>query len=37
MNNFSLTALDESCLALFKEDYYGAEKTIKKVEENQQI
>jgi uncharacterized protein with PhoU and TrkA domain len=33
MNDFSLTALDESCLALFKEDYYQAEKTIKKVEE----
>jgi len=33
MNDFSLTVLDESCLALFKEDYYQAEKTIKKVEE----
>ena len=33
MNNFSLTVLDESCLALFKEDYYQAEKTIKKIEE----
>ena len=30
---FSLTVLDESCLALFKEDYYQAEKTIKKIEE----
>ena len=33
MNDFSLTVLDESCLALFKEDYYQAEKTIKKIEE----
>jgi phosphate uptake regulator len=32
MNDFSLTVLDESCLALFKEDYYQAEKTIKKIE-----
>ena len=27
MNDFSLMVLDESCLALFKEDYYQAEKT----------
>ena len=33
MNDFSLMVLDESCLALFKEDYYQAEKTIKKIEE----
>ncbi len=33
MNDFSLKVLDESCLALFKEDYYQAEKTIKKIEE----
>jgi uncharacterized protein with PhoU and TrkA domain len=33
MNDFSLTVLDESCLALFKEDYYQAEKTIKKIEQ----
>lgn len=32
MNDFSLMVLDESCLALFKEDYYQAEKTIKKIE-----
>ncbi len=33
MNDFSLTVLDESCLSLFKEDYFQAEKTIKKIEE----
>ncbi len=33
MNDFSLNVLDESCLALFKEDYYQAEKTIKKIEQ----
>ncbi len=30
MNDFCLTVLDESCLSLFKEDYFQAEKTIKK-------
>ena len=30
MNKFSLSVLDESCLALFKEDYIQAEKTIEK-------
>jgi len=30
MNEFSLSVLDDSCLALFKEDYIQAEKTIKK-------
>jgi len=30
MNKFSLTVLDEACLALFKEDYAQAEKTIEK-------
>ena len=30
MSEFSLSVLDESCLALFKEDYAQAEKTIKK-------
>jgi phosphate uptake regulator len=30
MNEFSLSVLDDSCLALFKEDYLQAEKTIKK-------
>jgi len=33
MNNFSLTVLDEACLALFKEDYAQAEKTIEKTNE----
>jgi len=33
MNDFSLNVLDESCLALFKEDYYQAEKIIKKIEQ----
>ena len=28
MNNFSIEVLDEACLALFKEDYIQAEKTI---------
>ena len=30
MNEFSLSVLDDSCLALFKEDYIQAEKTIEK-------
>ena len=33
MNDFCLSVLDESCLALFKEDYAQAEKTIKKSNE----
>ncbi len=33
MNEFCLSVLDESCLALFKEDYSQAEKTIKKTDE----
>ncbi|MCV0430952.1 phosphate uptake regulator PhoU [Nitrosopumilus sp.] len=33
MNEFCLSVLDESCLALFKEDYNQAEKTIKKIDE----
>ena len=33
MNNFCLEVLDDSCLALFKEDYFQAEKIIKKTEE----
>lgn len=33
MNEFCLSVLDESCLALFKEDYAQAEKTIKKSDE----
>ncbi|MFQ5781960.1 MAG: PhoU domain-containing protein [Nitrosopumilus sp.] len=33
MNDFCLSALDDSCLALFKEDYFQAEKTIKKINE----
>ncbi len=33
MNQFCLSMLDESCLALFKEDYLQAEKTIKRTEE----
>ena len=33
MNEFCLSALDDSCLALFKEDYTQAEKTIKKTDE----
>ena len=31
MNEFCLSVLDDSCLALFKEDYNGAEKTITKI------
>ncbi len=30
MNDFCLSALDDSCLAMFKEDYSQAEKTIEK-------
>jgi len=33
MNDFCLSVLDDSCLALFKEDYNQAEKTIKKISE----
>jgi len=33
MNEFCLTVLDDSCLALFKEDYNQAEKTITNIEE----
>jgi phosphate uptake regulator len=33
MNEFCLSVLDDSCLALFKEDYYQAEKTITKINE----
>ena len=33
MNEFCLSVLDDSCLALFKEDYYQAEKTIVKIEQ----
>ncbi|MBL7001485.1 MAG: phosphate uptake regulator PhoU [Nitrosopumilus sp.] len=33
MNEFCLSVLDDSCLALFKEDYNQAEKTIKKIDE----
>ncbi len=33
MNEFCLSALDDSCLALFKEDYNQAEKTIAKIEQ----
>ncbi|WP_299291844.1 phosphate uptake regulator PhoU [Nitrosopumilus sp.] len=33
MNDFSLSVLDEACLALFKEDYSQAEKTIEKTNE----
>ena len=33
MNDFCLEVLDDSCLALFKEDYFQAEKTIKKIDE----
>jgi len=33
MNEFCLSVLDDSCLALFKEDYVQAEKTIKKTNE----
>ena len=33
MNDFSLSVLDEACLALFKEDYSQAEKTIEKTTE----
>lgn len=32
MNEFCLSVLDDSCLALFKEDYNQAEKTITKIE-----
>ncbi|MDH3361848.1 MAG: phosphate uptake regulator PhoU [Nitrosopumilus sp.] len=33
MNEFCLSVLDDSCLALFKEDYSQAEDTIKKIDE----
>lgn len=33
MNDFGLSVLDEACLALFKEDYSQAEKTIEKTNE----
>jgi len=33
MNEFVLTVLDDACLALFKEDYMQAEKTIEKTKE----
>ncbi|MCI4432523.1 MAG: phosphate uptake regulator PhoU [Nitrosopumilus sp.] len=33
MNEFSLAVLDDACLALFKEDYAHAEKTIEKTNE----
>ena len=33
MNEFALLVLDDSCLALFKEDYVQAEKTIEKTNE----
>ena len=33
MNEFCLSVLDDSCLALFKEDYRQAEKTITKIDE----
>jgi len=33
MNEFCLSVLDDSCLALFKEDYSQAEETIKKIDE----
>jgi phosphate uptake regulator len=33
MNEFCLSVLDDSCLALFKEDYTQAETTIKKINE----
>lgn len=33
MNEFCLSVLDDSCLALFKEDYTQAEETIKKIDE----
>ena len=33
MNDFCLSVLDEACLALFKEDYSQAEKTIEKTNE----
>jgi phosphate uptake regulator len=33
MNEFALSVLDDSCLALFKEDYIQAEKTIEKTNE----
>ena len=33
MNEFCLSVLDDSCLALFKEDYNQAEKTIAKINE----
>ncbi len=33
MNEFALSVLDDSCLALFKEDYVQAEKTIEKTSE----
>ena len=33
MSDFSVSVLDDSCLALFKEDYVQAEKTIEKANE----
>ena len=33
MNDFAISVLDESCLALFKGDYWQAEQTIKKASE----
>ena len=33
MNEFCLSVLDDSCLALFKEDYNQAENTITKTNE----
>jgi phosphate uptake regulator len=33
MNEFALSVLDDSCLALFKEDYIQAEKTIEKTKD----
>jgi len=33
MNEFCLSVLDDSCLALFKEDYSQAEETIRKIDE----
>ncbi len=33
MNEFAISVLDDACLALFKEDYVQAEKTVKKTNE----
>ncbi len=33
MNEFAISVLDDACLALFKEDYAQAEKTVKKTNE----